>query len=351
MSGDVYILLLNWNGWRDTCECLESLVRLESPGGTRPKILVCDNDSQDGSLDHIRAWAHGEKLFPLPDWWMKATGAAVEHDAGAVTGARLRLAEVRCVADGFQCDQPDADLFLLPTGGNLGFAGGCNAGLRFILSQTEARCIWLLNNDTVVAPQALQALVMEAWARPDVGMVGSVLRYYHRPEVIQALGGGRFDLRRTATMHIGEGSRVTVLDADSQQQVEQKLSYITGASLLVTRAFLETVGLMQDDYFLYYEEIDWAERARRSRPAFGMALAKDSTVFHKEGASAGTNTRSVFSSQLLARNRLRFIKRFYPDHLLRARFHVLRDALAALAKGRWQIAVAVAATACSPVHV
>ncbi|WP_338414007.1 glycosyltransferase family 2 protein [uncultured Sphaerotilus sp.] len=347
-----YVLLLNWNGWRDTCECLESLVRLV---GEKPKIVVCDNHSHDGSLDHIRAWARGDEISRLPAWWAVETGAGmgetVSHAASPVASA-LRLAEVRLVdGGGFDCDQPDADLFLLPTGANLGFAGGCNVGLRFILTQPAARSVWLLNNDTVVAPQALQMLVNEARTRPGVGMVGSVLRYYHRPEVVQALGGGRLDLQRTATMHVGEGTRFAELDASIQQQTERELAYITGASLLVTREFLETVGLMQEDYFLYYEEIDWAERARRSTPAFSMALAKDSMVFHKEGASAGTNSRSVLSSRLLARNRLRFIKRFYPAQLGRARRHVLRDALVALVKGRWRIAWSVAMISCSPVRI
>ena len=347
-----FILLLNWNGWRDTCECLQSLMHLV---GEKPKIVVCDNDSHDGSLDHIRAWARGEEISTLPTWWAAETSAETDWAAARTTSsipARPRVAEVRCRdGGGFECDQPDADLFLLPTGANLGFAGGCNVGLRFILTQPAARSVWLLNNDTVVAPQALQRLLNEARNRPGVGMVGSVLRYYHRPEVVQALGGGRLDLQRTATMHVGEGTRHVALDITTQQQVERQLAYITGASLLVTREFLETVGLMQEDYFLYYEEIDWAERARRSTPPFGMALAKDSMVFHKEGASAGTNSRSVLSSRLLARNRLRFIKRFHPAQLGRARRHVLRDALVALAKGRWRIAWTVAVISCSPVRI
>jgi GT2 family glycosyltransferase len=99
---------------------------------------------------------------------------------------------------------------------------------------------------------------------------------------------------------------------------------------------LDRVGLMQEDYFLYYEEIDWAERARRISPPFSLGYAADSIVYHKEGASAGTNSGSLESLRWLSQNRLRFIKRFYPRYVLLARIRTAIDGLKYLIRGSFQ---------------
>ena len=127
--------------------------------------------------------------------------------------------------------------------------------------------------------------------------------------------------------------------------------YVIGASMLVSRPFLQAVGLMQEDYFLYFEEIDWAERARRHAKPFRLGFASGSVVYHKVGASAGTHARSVLSVRYYTRNRLRFLKRFYPAHLGAARRWLFWEGVRALLRGRLTAAHISMRVAVSPVQV
>ena len=202
----VTIVLLNWNGWRDTDACLVSLAGLEYPNY---EIIVVDNASTDGSEAELK------KRYP--------------------------------------------NLTLLQSGTNLGFAGGNNVGLRYALAH-GAQYVWLLNNDTLVEPDALGKLVAKFQREPDLGLCGSTLVYESQRDTVQALGGARYNRWLGTVQHIGQHERWP--QAVDEVRVEQRLSYLIGASTLVSKAFLERVGLLQEDYFLYFEELDWAVRAR-----------------------------------------------------------------------------------------
>jgi GT2 family glycosyltransferase len=133
----VYVVLLNWHGWRDTLVCLRSLAGLDYP---RFVTVVVDNGSTDESV------------------------------------ARIREAS------------PQAEV--IETGKNLGFSGGCNVGISVALER-GADYVWLLNNDTTVEPGTLEAMVRTAERDACIGAVGSVIRYMARPECVQAWGGGK----------------------------------------------------------------------------------------------------------------------------------------------------------------
>jgi GT2 family glycosyltransferase len=139
VSSKVRVILLNWNGWRDTVECLSSLQRLNYPNY---RVIVVDNGSTDDSVSRI------QEQFP-----------AIE---------------------------------LISTGRNLGFAGGCNVGISHSLVE-GADYVWLLNNDTTVEPDALQRLIDKATSSCRIGAVGSAIYTAHNPEELDAWGGGRVD--------------------------------------------------------------------------------------------------------------------------------------------------------------
>jgi GT2 family glycosyltransferase len=305
----VYIVIVNWNGWRDTLECLESVFRNRYP---RYRVVVCDNGSSDCSLEHIRAWAEGRAKVPVNDHPVLSplvrppvakpirhavlTRSAAEQGGPAAGGAGV------------------PPLLLIDTGANLGFAGGCNVGLRYAMRQPDCAYVWLLNNDTVVDPDALCALVRRLASRPDAGQCGSRLLHYDNTAIVQTLGGARYDKWLGRGRPIGAGQRAaTAVDLAS---VEAGMSYVAGASLCVTRAFVEQIGLLDESYFLYYEELDWAAR---SRERFALACADDSIVYHKGGASTGYDRNGVQSNPAAdffsLRNRLRFTWRYAPEAL------------------------------------
>lgn len=289
------VIMVNWRGAADTIECLESLIRTGYP----LHAIVCDNDSGDGSVEAILAWAAGEAQpgYKSPDFAAPPVPkpVAIEHlKAGAI-----RPGGPRC------------PVTVIETGGNLGYAGGNNAGIRFALEGAGIDIVWLLNNDTVVEPQTPAAIVAAFDSDPDIGMLGSPLRYYHDPAHHQMLNGMRFNRWTSVATGIAAGSPVGA--PEDPRAIARDTYFVCGASLAVTRKFLDAVGLMEDRFFLYYEEIDWA---LRSRGRFAIGYAPEAVVYHKEGASAGSSGakggRSALSDYHHARSKLIFGRKHFP---------------------------------------
>jgi len=214
-----FTVVLNWNGWKDTVECLSSLQKLEY-GNNR--AMVVDNGSTNGSVQRIR------ERFP--------------------------------------------EVEVMELGENLGFGRGNNAGIRAALKR-GAEYVWLVNNDTTVDPMALRAMVDIAEADPKVGAVGSAIYSAAEPEHLQAWGGGYVNFWLGRSRHF--------LSAVS----EDKIEFLTAASLLLRRPVLESLGLFDEGFFMYWEDADYCFRLRRV--GWRLAVAGGSKIWHKEQGSVG----------------------------------------------------------------
>lgn len=278
----IFVIVLNWNGWQDTLACLDSLKRLDYDP-TRMRILVVDNASTDGSVGRIRE-AH----------------------------PNVRVVE---------------------TGANLGYAGGNNVGIRIAL-EDGADWIWILNNDTEVDPASLAHMVERVRNAPKAGMCGCTLVYHYDRRTVQAHGGGTYDPWRGTSRHIGEGlDREVPVDREA---VEKSMSYVNGASMFVSRHLIEKIGAMTEDFFLFYEELDWAVRARGH---FDLVFAPDAIVYHKEGAAVGAGReraeKSVLADFYALRNRLAFTDRHHPRKLPFVRLLMLGVILNRIRRRQW----------------
>ena len=327
------ILLVNWNGWADTLECLESLFRLDRNNW---RVLVCDNGSVDGSLDLIKAWAEGRLDVWLPP---DDPHRNLKHPPVAKFFSYASYSRQDAEAGGDLAD--DSALVLIDNLENLGFAGGNNVGLRYLMARNDYDYVWLLNNDTVVDSNALDTLAERMAEKPDAGMCGSTLLRYYSPGRIQVCGGAYYCSWIGLPWHFGQLSKRENLTASI---VVEKLSdYIVGASLFVSREFLETVGLISEDYFLYYEELDWAIRAKGK---FTLAYAPDSFVYHKVGASIGTSSdprkKSSTCDYYSIRNRIRITRRYFPYAIVTVYIGLFLAALIRLACGQWHRAAMIA---------
>lgn len=291
------VILLNWNGWKDTVECLESVFRLNA---SRFRIVVCDNASTDGSLEKIKEWARGD---------LKAESAnpQLSHLSAPPFPKPIPYIELTREQAESGTAISEEQLVLIQNGGNLGFAGGNNVALRYALGDTSCLFFWVLNNDTVVETDALSAMVRLMQHRSEVGLCGSLNLSYYNPKEVQAQGGKPYCplTARVPTLPIR-----TVGELDSNPE---SMDFVNGASMLASRAFLERVGLMEESYFLYFEELDWAMRAKGK---FKLGYARESVIYHKEGATIGSNPdrmkRSLLSEEYLSRSRVLFTKRFLP---------------------------------------
>ncbi|MDD5106387.1 MAG: glycosyltransferase family 2 protein [Desulfuromonadaceae bacterium] len=305
------IILVNWNGWQDTVECLESLQDLAYPDF---RIVVCDNGSSDNSLHEIKHWAN-------------------RHE--------MRHVELqRADAEAGRIPYNDSKLTLIRSDENLGFAGGCNVGLRYAQGRGDADYCWLLNNDTVVEPDALTHLVARIRLQPKMGMCGSTILLYHDRRRIQALGGGHYCRWIGLPWHYGRFTRWS--RKIDPQRAEAWMNYVEGASMLVSKKFIDDVGLLSEDYFLYFEEADWAIRADGR---FKLGYAPRSIVYHKVGGSVGTSSNparmSYTSDYYNIRNRLMFTRRFYPAAETTVRLVIVGAFLLRLFLGKWDRAAMI----------
>ena len=293
------VVLVNFNRGEDTLECLESLFRSSEP----LRVAVVDNASSDGSLDLVERWARGEQPFSPPAGPLGRLSAPPLRKPVACT----RMTGAQAVAGGLG----EHALTLIDAGGNVGFAAGNNIAMRAALRDPAIAYCWCLNNDTVVEPDAAAALVVRMDATHKVGLCGTVVRYYNRPGTVQALNGSRFTKWSGASRGIGLNQPAT--RAFNPQQVARATDFVLGASLAVSRAFLQRVGFMEESYFLYFEEMDWAIR---NRGRFATAFAHGAVVYHKEGGSIGSSNkrggRSQTAEYYLMRSRIKFYRRNLP---------------------------------------
>ena len=224
--------------------------------------------------------------------------AIVVENGGPEAFARLEAALPESLSGGHA-------LRLVEASGNLGFAGGVNLGIG---SAPAADAWWVLNPDAVPAPDALAELAGRL-ARGDCDAVGGVLHFADRS--IQSLGGvWRSWLGRAES--IGSGADVDALvDA---ADVEARLDYLVGASMLVHRRFVESVGLMREDYFLYAEEIEWFLRG--ARHGMRLGFAPKAFVLHFQGTTTGWSNslrnRPKMPIYLDERNRMLLTRDRYP---------------------------------------
>ncbi len=285
----VMIAIVNWNRYQDTLTCLESLRKLDYPNFF---IVVCDNGSKDGSVEQLRLWAETENV---------SFQSVSDKDAALLSAEIPQCCALTCIAGS----------------SNHGFAGANNWALKYALRMNFVQYVWLLNNDTVVDPGALREMVQVVTQNADIGLCGSTVLQMDRPNTVQCLGGGRYSFWTGRTRHVGDGREWNSLASKEnlRAQVETQINFVYGASMLVSCDFLQDVGMMSEDYFLYFEELDWAERARGR---YKMSYAPGSLVWHKEGASTllADRKKSEAADYYMIRNRVLFTSRYFPFGLV-----------------------------------
>ena len=277
----VTIVILNWNRVADTLECLDSLVRIKYPSFS---IVVVDNGSTDGSPEAIERW--GREQLPL---------------------TQIRNAE------------------------NRGFVRGSNQGMRHALS-TDTDYVFLLNNDTVVEPDLMKLLVAAAERSGDIGMVGPKVYQHGKGPVLDSAG------TRTITW-LAQGFLLGHGEEDrGQYDHPGEMPYVTGTALLVKRAVLEKVGLMDEDYFCYFDDFDWGVRARKA--GYRLLLVPEAVVQHKGSQTAGFGSpfyvhQRIRGQIIFARKHipvLPFLFAFLPYLVL---YRYLRPATLMIIRRRW----------------
>lgn len=273
----VGIVVINYNGWALTDDCLRSLAALDYPDA---QVILVDNGSTDDSLAQLRA----------------------RH--------------------------PDQPVLTIPR--NVGFTAANNVGTREALRR-GLDYVWLLNNDTVVPPDVLRELVKVAQDHPRLGAVTSVLYHLRRPEELQSWGGGYVDLWRGSA-------------ALFETPVDwARLDFLAGTSLLVRTRALQEVGLLDERYFMYWEDADLCFRLRQA--GWGLGIAERARTWHLGAASMGMSTmtdKSTAYELQFTKSAVRFFRRHAPVPAVALLAGPGTYLVKRVLRGQWQRAAAVA---------
>ena len=295
----VAVVVLTYTHAELTFACLESLARLSPPATW---VIAVDNASPDGAGDKLRQWG---KEQTRQGFFASFQECAVARPAQG--GPLCVPYPSSSVPPAGQEGSPH--LYLVRSPENRGYAGGNNLGIALALS-LGADAVWLLNNDTVTDKATLGSMRDRLFAKTRPGLCGSLVRYMDNG-LVQCRAGG-FTSKWTLLSRF-DGNRLTLDEAAAAtpEEVEERINFIYGASVMASREFLEHVGLLDERYFLYCEEQDWAFRAG---DRFDLAYAPTAQVLHKEGGSTGHSHAAVSVKSLLriVRSRLLLAARHIP---------------------------------------
>ena len=188
-------------------------------------------------------------------------------------------------------------LVYLRSAANLGFAGGNNLGVKVATGD----CLMFLNNDTEIVKNTIELLKEELEANPEIGLISPLILYYDQPDTIQYAGFTEMNYLTCRNKGIGNmKTNMGQYDTDSRET-----GYCHGAAMMCRRADLANVGLMAENFFLYYEELDWCEQFKKAGKK--IWFTGKTKIYHKESISVGKE--SNIKTYFMTRNRMLFIRR------------------------------------------
>ena len=284
----VAIIILNWNGWRDTIECLESLFKIEYPNYN---VIVVDNGSSDNSLDKIREYCQGKLKVESKFFEYSFSNKPIEmteYDEEDIP--LLKKIEIH------ESSPSNRKLIMIKNQENYGFAVGNNIGIEFTKKYLDPDYLLLLNNDTVVNEDFLNELIKTA-KRGKYGIIGPKVYYYDFPNKLQ--------VTRTK-IHYSKGYVTSVgigeYDKDQYDKIIET-DHAPGSCFLIKKEVIDKIGLLNSNYYCYWEEVDYCVRALKSN--YPSAYCSNSKIWHK--VSKSSNKVTGFFIYFMTRNMLWFL--------------------------------------------
>jgi GT2 family glycosyltransferase len=183
---------------------------------------------------------------------------------------------------------------------NLGFAGGNNLGVK----SATGGYLFFVNNDTEFTPGLVEKLAAVLDGHEKVGMVSPKIRYFDEPDKLQYMGFTKMNYYTARNYCVGQFET----DNGQYDHLTGPTAYAHGAAMMVKREAVEKAGLMAENFFLYYEEMDWCDRIKKA--GYEIWLVADALIYHKESVSVGR--ASGLKEYFMNRNRILFIRRNAP---------------------------------------
>ena len=278
----VAIIILNWNGWQDTIECLKSINEVVYEN---IEVVVIDNGSNDESVNQIAQWCRENKIY-YHQIDLKNGNIEIDYPVPQESALALKKKGIQKVILG-KLNQ------------NMGFCRGNNIGIQIAIA-SEAEVFLILNNDTVVTPHFLSPLVQLLLKNKEIGIVSPKIYYYERPREIWYVGGELRLYPGQVYLHRGQ------MDEGNFRGIFET-AWCSGCAMLIRREVIEKVGMFDEAYFIWSEEVDLSLRARNA--GYRLAVNANTSILHKEYRSLGR--RSPGTIYYSTRNRLLLAWRYW----------------------------------------
>ncbi|MGV3026525.1 glycosyltransferase family 2 protein [Clostridium thermobutyricum] len=271
MQSRTYVILLNYNTYVDTIECMESF---KTNNYENYCIIIVDNCSLNDSIEKIRKWMIGKNFLEVND-------------------------------SDEEIDLKNNTYILIKSKDNRGFASGNNKAIRQLIKlKSESDNVWILNNDTIIEKNSLEILANEVQENE---FLGAILVDFRDKKSIQTMGG--FRLSKMSGVPKKNNKNILIDNIDSIKYKD--IDFISGASIFMKLDTLKKVGYIPEEYFMYWEDCDWCYMAKKKN--IKMSYSKKAIIFHKEGKSIGN--RSFNQYELDFKNCLKFFSKYYPQYI------------------------------------
>lgn len=273
ISSELFIIILNWNGWNDTKECLESVYNSSFSNFT---VILVDNGSKDD--------------YPcIKEWATKNIDSFFEASVDSINSVQIT-----------DSDSGYRRLIFLKSSINLGFAKANNVGIR-IAKKQNIPFVFLLNNDTIVPEDALQKLMEFIKEHHYYTAIVPQIRYYDPKDMIWCCGG-RLNGFYESYYHKGELQNNLVLKG------HKTITFATGCALLIRNSEFD---LLSEKFFFGEEDFELSLRFKKLRKQ--MACVLDAIIYHKESVSIDRSSRYINKIFIHRLNRFIDIKTYAPD--------------------------------------
>lgn len=293
----VSIIILNWNGWKDTIECLESVYQITYPNYD---VIVVDNGSENDSLDQIRKYCRGDTRIQSDFIRYQIENKPIQIIEFEEKGIWTTYPNQNLSQSIHSCRK----LILYKNKNNEGFTEGNNIAMRFAIACLDPEYILLLNNDTVVDTNFLTELIQVGQSDENIGFVGPKIYYYDyegNKNTIQ-FAGAKQNTWTFRPKHIGY-NETDVGQYDQNNDVD----YIHGSCLLAKVSMIKLVGMLDSTFISFREENDWGMRGHKE--GWKSVYAYRSNVWHKGGGSTKSGKGRSIAIYYMVRNEFLFMKK------------------------------------------
>ena len=245
----IMIILLNYNNYKDTIECINSIKQNTSENNFKYEIVVVDNKSTNESLSELK----------------KIEG-----------------------------------ITLIQASENAGFSAGNNIGIKYAI-ENKSEYILLLNNDTIVTKNSINKIYLKLKKHTDIGIMSARIMYWDNKDLINCCGGEIDYFKGTAVIY----NKGKEYKEDNQEFTYKK--FVTGCCMLMKTSLVEEIGFLPEEYFMYYEDVDFCAKVQQKGYKIGVCLS--SIIYHKESAASGGG-ENPFAIEWNTRNRIIFINKY-----------------------------------------